>query len=128
MRCACHGKESEQNRGNVNLKAGGRVKVQHCLGAYRLPGGLPEGTEVTLLKFEPGNWQVDYLGKRFTIFMTCIRGAGFYWKTVNGKGVLRSCAELLPEADRSRRDEAHVSQGCRPRVRVPQGPDFPERK
>ena len=114
---------------DMEPEAGDRVKVGHCEGAYRLPEGLPVGAEVTLLKFEPGNWEVDYQGKRFTISMTCIQGAGFYWKTINReKRELRSCAELLPEADRPRRAESQIQQGCKPRIRAPQGPDFPDRK
>jgi len=81
-------------------KEGQRVKVQHCRGAYRLPEGLAEGDEVRLLKFDCGYWDVDYQGKRFNISMTCIRGAGFYWKTIDGKSVLRSCAELYDERGR----------------------------
>ncbi len=55
---------------------GQRVRVRHCLGAYRLPDGLPEGAEVTLEDFAPGYWTVSYNGGRHRVAMPCVGNAG----------------------------------------------------
>src|SRR5262245_8452794 len=62
---------------DIRQHIGQRTKVHHTFGAYRLPPGLEEGDEVTLERFEPGNWTVtNREGKRFRVSMTCVGDAG----------------------------------------------------
>jgi hypothetical protein len=61
---------------NASDHFGQRVRVRHCVGAYRLPEELPEGAEVTLVGFDPGYWTVRYNGKLFKIAMPCVGDSG----------------------------------------------------
>jgi hypothetical protein len=54
------------------LKPGTKVRVKHCIGAYRLPTGLEPGDEVTILGFDHGYYDVARDGSRFKISVTCV--------------------------------------------------------
>jgi hypothetical protein len=79
---------------NIRDHLGQRVRVRHCIGAYRLPDGLPEGAEVVLEDFQPGYWTVNYNGGRFRVAMPCVGDGG-----------------------RLSRASSRTRPGCRPRVR-----------
>ena len=55
---------------------GQRVPVHHCQGAYRLPDGLPDGVEVTLVGFDIGYWTVSYNDKLYRVAMACVGDSG----------------------------------------------------
>ena len=82
-----------------------KTTVRHVYGAYRLPDGLNEGDEVELVGFQPGYWHVERNGRCFVVAMSGVGDAG-----------------RLPKPNRP------VRPACKPRIRAPQGPDFPERK
>jgi hypothetical protein len=48
---------------------GERAIVRPVFGGYRLPDGLADGDEVTLIDFRPGYWTVEKEGKRYDVFM-----------------------------------------------------------
>jgi hypothetical protein len=88
---------------NVRDYFGMRTTVRHVYGAYPLPAGLNEGDEVTLVDFQTGYWHVERDGKRYLVAMAGVGNAG-----------------RLPKPNQP------VRPACKPRVRVPQGPNFPK--
>src|SRR3954451_13841217 len=82
---------------NAHYYFGTRTTVRHVYGAYRLPDGLNEGDEVTLVDFQPGYWHVEHKGERYRVAMSGVGDAG-----------------RLPKPNRP------VHPGCKPRVRAPQ--------
>jgi hypothetical protein len=61
---------------DIRDQFGQRVRVHHCVGAYPLPEGLPEGGEVTIVGFQPGYWTVSYNAKQFRVAMPCVGNGG----------------------------------------------------
>jgi len=50
---------------------GSWVKVKNCT-PYLLPGGLPEGASVKVIKMDIGSRTIEYHRKQFEIPMACI--------------------------------------------------------
>jgi hypothetical protein len=57
-------------------RVGSRVRIYHVHGGYRLPDGLPEGAQVTVIAIETGLRVVEYDGQRFEVPQACIN-SGF---------------------------------------------------
>ena len=57
------------NRKRVGQHSGERARVRPVFGGHRLPKGLKEGDEVTLIDFKPSYWTVEKNGKRYRVFM-----------------------------------------------------------
>src|SRR6516162_9152745 len=88
---------------DIRIHTGEKTRVHHTQGAYRLPPGLEPGDEVVLERFQPGYWTVrNCEGRRVLVSMTCVGDTGMLG---------------LPKSRRP---------GCKTRVRVPQGSDFPD--
>jgi hypothetical protein len=56
----------------VAYRVGSRVRVYSVAGGYRLPTGLPEGSQVVVLAIEPGMRVVEFEGQAFLVPMACI--------------------------------------------------------
>src|SRR4051794_40322845 len=83
---------------NIRDYIGTRTTVRHVSGAYRLPPGLNEGDEVTLVDFQPGYWTVERNGQWYRVAMSGVGNAG---RLSNPK-------------------QRNIHPGCKPRVHAEQ--------
>lgn len=52
------------------MRPGNVVAVKDVPGGYPLPPGLREGSRVKLLAFQHGYWEVEFEGRRFTLYLS----------------------------------------------------------
>lgn len=55
------------------------AKVRSAFGAQQLPDGLPEGSDVKIVGFDTGHFDVMHKGHRFKISMTCVENLHQLW-------------------------------------------------
>lgn len=54
------------------FQPGDRAKAHSIENRCLLPDGLPENAKVTVLSYDRGYYQVQYLDRAFTVFMGCL--------------------------------------------------------
>ena len=55
------------------------AKVRSSLEEFQLPEGLPEGSSVKIVGFDPGHFDVLHRGRRFKISMSCVENLHQLW-------------------------------------------------
>ncbi len=55
------------------------ARVRSCFDGYPLPEGLPDGSNVRIVGFDIGHFDVEYKGRRFTISMACVENLHQLW-------------------------------------------------
>jgi hypothetical protein len=55
------------------------AKVRSNFDGYQLPDGLPEGSAVKIVGFDIGHFDVEHMGRRFKISMTCVENLHQLW-------------------------------------------------
>ena len=55
------------------------AKVRSAFQDQQLPEGLPEGSAVKIVGFDPGHFDVEHKGRKFKVSMTCVENLHQLW-------------------------------------------------
>ena len=55
------------------------ARVRSSFDGYELPEGLPSGSNVRIVGFDIGHFDVEYKGRRFKISMACVENLHQLW-------------------------------------------------